>query len=211
MKPAPHELESENGRKSNALSAPAAAEASHLTDARILIAGIGNIFFGDDAFGVEVARRLAPRPLPDGVRVVDFGIRGLDLAYALLDPYDAVILVDAVPRGGSVGTLYVLEPELNPAGGAGVVVEPHSMDPVKVLRMARDLGSTIPRVLLIGCEPRPLNPDDDMQMEMSEPVQAAVDEAITTIESLVNEILAKGCLGHNQSSGQPPKGSGGTT
>src|SRR5947209_3209759 len=77
-------------------------------------AGVGNIFLGDDAFGVEVAQRLARRPLPAGVRVVDFGIRGLDLTYALLDPYDAVVLVDAAPRGNAPGTLYVLEPEPQP-------------------------------------------------------------------------------------------------
>jgi hydrogenase maturation protease len=158
--------------------------------ARILIAGIGNIFFGDDAFGVEVARRLAQHQFPDTVRVVDFGIRGLDLTYALLDPYETVILVDAVPRGGIVGTVYVLEPELRQAGVTGAVFEPHSMDPVKVLRMARELGSTIPCVLLVGCEPTPLASDDDMQMEMSGPVQAAVDEAITVIECLVTRILA---------------------
>src|SRR5438128_1754175 len=80
----------------------------------VLVAGVGNIFLGDDAFGVEVAQRLARRPLPAGVRVVDFGIRGLDLAYALLDPYEAVILVDAMPRGEQPGTLYVLEPDLGP-------------------------------------------------------------------------------------------------
>jgi hydrogenase maturation protease len=158
--------------------------------ARILIAGIGNIFFGDDAFGSEVARRLAQHPLPSSVRVVDFGIRGLDLTYALLDPYEAVILVDAVPKGGAVGTLYVLEPELHPGGATGAEVELHSMDPVKVLRMARELGSTIKKVLLVGCEPGPLASDDDFQVEMSEPVQAAVDEAITLIESLVNNLLA---------------------
>src|ERR1700676_3752545 len=78
----------------------------------ILVAGIGNIFLGDDAFGVEVVRRLVQRPLPEGVRVVDFGIRGLDLTYALLDKYAAVIFVDAAPRGGTPGTLYVIEPEL---------------------------------------------------------------------------------------------------
>jgi hydrogenase maturation protease len=160
--------------------------------ARILIAGIGNIFFGDDAFGSEVARRLAQQPLPDTVRVVDFGIRGLDLTYALLDPYEKVILVDAVPRGGTVGTVYVLEPELCQAGVTGAVIEPHSMDPVKVLRMARELGSTIKSVLLVGCEPRPLASDDDLQMEMSRPVQAAVEEAITLIETLVTQILANG-------------------
>ncbi|HLN32530.1 MAG TPA: hydrogenase maturation protease [Gemmataceae bacterium] len=159
---------------------------------RILIAGIGNIFFGDDAFGGEVARRLAQRRLPEGVRVVDFGIRGLELTYTLLDPYEAVILVDAVPRGGRVGTVYVLEPEVSAAAANGVVVEPHSMDPVKVLRMARELGSTIERVLLVGCEPTPAA-DDEMQMEMSEPVQAAVEEAITLIESLVTQLLANKC------------------
>jgi hydrogenase maturation protease len=123
------------------------------------------------------------------VRVVDFGIRGLDLTYELLDPYEAVIFLDAVPRGGKVGTVYVLELELNQAGVTGAMAEPHSMDPVKVLQMARELGSTIPRLLLVGCEPQPMAADDDMQMEMSEPVQAAVEEAITLIESLVTQIL----------------------
>ncbi len=163
-----------------------------MSAARILIAGIGNIFFGDDAFGSEVARRLAQRPLPDTVRVVDFGIRGLDLAYALLDPYDTVILVDALPRGGTVGTVYVIEPEVSSDGLTGAAVELHSMDPVKVLRMARELGSTIKSVLLVGCEPGPMTSDDDMKLEMSTPVQAAVEEAITLIESLVTQILANG-------------------
>ena len=163
-----------------------------LSAARILIAGIGNIFFGDDAFGSEVARRLAQRPFPDTVRVVDFGIRGLDLTYALLDPYETVILVDALPRGGTVGTVYVLEPEVSPDRLNGEAVEPHSMDPVKVLRMAREMGSTVKNILLVGCEPAPFTSDDDMQMEMSAPVQAAVLKAITLIESLVTQILANG-------------------
>src|SRR5262249_22472667 len=105
---------------------------------RVLIAGIGNIFLGDDAFGSEVARRMGKHPLPDGVRMVDFGIRGLDLAYALLEDLDATILVDAVPRGGPSGTLYVIEPD--PAAGElaaeDPVIEAHAMDPVRVLRMA---------------------------------------------------------------------------
>ncbi len=163
-----------------------------MNDARILIAGIGNIFFGDDAFGVEVARRLAEQRLPEQVRVVDFGIRGLDLTYALIDPYEAVILVDAAPRGGSVGTVYVLKLDLNDPGLPGVAVEPHSMDPVRVLRMARELGSTNDRVLLVGCEPTPFGADDDMQMEMSQPVQAAVVEAVTVIQSLVTQMLSTG-------------------
>ena len=163
-----------------------------MNDARILIAGIGNIFFGDDAFGVEVARRLAEQRLPEQVRVVDFGIRGLDLTYALIDPYEAVILVDAAPRGGSVGTVYVLKLDLNDPGLPGVAVEPHSMDPVRVLRMARELGSTNDRVLLVECEPTPFGADDDMQMEMSQPVQAAVVEAVTVIQSLVTQMLSTG-------------------
>src|SRR4051794_33940377 len=99
---------------------------------RVLVAGIGNIFLGDDAFGVEVAQHLARREWPDGVRVVDFGIRGLDLTYALLDGYEVVILVDALPRGGQPGTLYVLEPDraaLEPGEG-GPMVEGHGLDPV---------------------------------------------------------------------------------
>src|SRR5438552_6197047 len=99
-----------------------------MTPARLLIAGIGNVFLGDDAFGVEVAQRLARREQPEGVRVVDFGIRGLDLTYALLDGYETVILVDAAPRGGRPGTLYVLEPTGNnapDAEGAGPLIEGH--------------------------------------------------------------------------------------
>lgn len=175
---------------------------------RILIAGIGNIFFGDDAFGVEVARRLSQQSLPETVRVVDFGIRGLDLTYALLDPYEAVILVDAAPRGGSVGSVYVIEPELVQAGLPGAVVELHSMDPVKVLRVAKELGSTIECVLLVGCEPGRLTPDEDFQM--SEPVRAAVEEAITVIQSLVSRILATGSWLPGQSEHQPSEGEKGS-
>jgi hydrogenase maturation protease len=166
--------------------------ANDMSAARVLIAGIGNIFFGDDAFGVEVARRLTQQPLPEGVRVIDFGIRGLDLTYALLDPYEAAILVDAAPRGGSAGTVYILEPELILPSVPGSALELHSMDPVKVLRLARELGSNVRRVFLVGCEPGPLPSDDDIHMEISAPVQAAVDEAINLIQSLVTQILSSG-------------------
>src|SRR5437868_14687112 len=83
---------------------------------RILIACIGNIFLGDDGFGVEVAQRLSSREYPEGVQVVDFGIRGMELAYTLLDDYDTLILVDAVPRGSPAGTLYLIEPDLTGIG-----------------------------------------------------------------------------------------------
>jgi len=157
---------------------------------RILIAGIGNIFLGDDAFGVEVAQRLAQRPLPEEVRVVDFGIRGLDLTYALLDGYEAVILVDAVPRGGLPGTLYVIEPERSEAPvPAGAVIETHGMDPVKVLRLVEAMGGKIERLLLVGCEPAPDDAYEDMQSGLSDPVRAAVEEAISLIESLIARLL----------------------
>ena len=159
---------------------------------RILIACVGNIFLGDDAFGVEVAQSLLRRGLPDGVRVVDFGIRGLDLTYALLDGYEAVILVDAVRRGGRPGTLYVLEPETDKspeAPVAGPVIETHGMDPVKVLRLAAAMGGKVDRLLLVGCEPTAPGAAEDISMEMSEPVWAAVGEAALVIESLVEKLL----------------------
>jgi len=164
---------------------------------RILIAGIGNIFLGDDAFGVEVAQRLLRRRLPEEVRTVDFGIRGLDLTYALLDGYQSVILVDATPRGGTPGTLYVIEPEVSepsdPAAAPGPeMLEMHALDPEKVLRLARALGGRIERVLLVGCEPQPLAREDDMPPALSEPVQAAVDEAVELVESLVARMLRPG-------------------
>jgi hydrogenase maturation protease len=160
---------------------------------RVLVAGIGNIFLGDDAFGSEVARRMRNHPLPIGIHVVDFGIRGLDLAYALLEDLDATILVDAVPRGGPPGTLYVIEPD--PVAGDGPsaddpVIEAHAMDPVRVLRLAAAMGGRPRRVLVVGCEPATLGSDEDPTMGLSPPVEAAVDEAIRLIESLVERLLA---------------------
>ena len=166
---------------------------------RILIACIGNIFLGDDAFGVEVARRLVNRQYPEGVQVKDFGIRGIDLAYTLLEDYDSLVLVDAVPRGSPPGTLYLIEPDLtgiSPEKGveAGIIaLDAHSMDPVKVLAYARTLGARPIHTLVVGCEPTPLGGDEDdpeMQMGLSEPVQAAVDEAVKMIDSLVEQLLA---------------------
>ena len=156
---------------------------------RILVAGIGNILLGDDGFGVEVVRRLAERELPDAVQIVDFGIHGMDLAYALLQDYDAVILVDAAVRGERPGTLYLIEPELDQEGG--VAPDAHSMDPVKVLALARALGARPTHTWMIACEPERLvdsgNYEDGL-MELSEPVQAAVEEAVKMVESLVADI-----------------------
>ncbi|HEY7061102.1 MAG TPA: hydrogenase maturation protease [Chloroflexota bacterium] len=162
-----------------------------MSQQRILIAGIGNIFLGDDAFGVEVVQRLAARPLPDGVRVVDFGIRGFDLAYALLDDYDLAILVDALPRGQAPGTLYVLEPDLaalDPA--AAVAVDAHTIDPVQMLCLVKAMDGQPRRVLVLGCEPATIDPDDEGALGLSAPVQAAVDEAIEMVEALIARALS---------------------
>ena len=157
---------------------------------RILVAGIGNIFLGDDAFGVEVARRLAGRELPAGVKVTDFGIRGYDLAYALLEGYDTTIVVDACPRGGVPGTLYLIEPDranLNSSDEQSSPADAHTMNPLNVLRLATSMGDSLKRVLLLGCEPATLGPEEG-QMGLSEPVQAAVDEAVKLLESMVSRI-----------------------
>jgi len=155
----------------------------------ILIAGIGNVFLADDGFGVEVTRRLAERELPAGVKVADFGIRGMDLAYELQEDYDAAILVDAVPRGQAPGTLYVIEPDLE---GAEPVLDAHAMDPVRVLGLARTLGTLPPRVLVVGCEPQTdmSLDDEELVMGLSPPVRAAMDKAVELVESVLEDLLA---------------------
>jgi hydrogenase maturation protease len=164
-----------------------------MTKPRILVAGIGNIFLGDDAFGSEVARKLQQHPLPNDVSVVDFGIRGFDLAYALLDGHEVTILVDATPRGEAPGTIYTIEPdvsELDELKSESLVVETHGMNPMKVLAMVKSMGGVFRRILLIGCEPAPLESEEG-QMGMSEPVQHAVDEAVKIVENLLTKILAE--------------------
>ena len=156
---------------------------------RILVAGIGNIFLGDDGFGVEVVRRLARKELPDGVRVVDFGIRGLDLAYTLLEDHDALIFVDVVQRGEKPGTLYLIEPRS--AQDGEVTLDAHGMDPVKVLALARAMGARPARTFLVACEPALVvdgTNDEDVLVELSDPVRAAVDEAVTMVESLIADL-----------------------
>jgi hydrogenase maturation protease len=155
---------------------------------RILVAGIGNIFLGDDAFGVEVVRRMLRGELPDHVRAVDYGIRGLDLAYALLDDYDAAILVDATMRGEEPGTLYVLEPELDDANddrSPSVAMNAHSMNPMAVLEMVKAMGGRPRRVLIVGCEPATLGDEFEGTMGLSAPVESAVASAIAMVESLI--------------------------
>jgi hydrogenase maturation protease len=155
---------------------------------RVLVAGIGNVFMGDDGFGVEVAARLARSKLPAGVVVEDYGIRGMDLAYALAG-YDVAVLVDAVPRGGPPGTLYLMEPELEEHDA---VPDAHGMDPVSVLALARQLGGPLPRVLVVGCEPeRVLTLADDVVAELSEPVRAVLEDAVRMVEQVLDELLVE--------------------
>jgi hydrogenase maturation protease len=156
---------------------------------RVLVAGIGNIFFGDDAFGCEVANQLARRTLPESVRVTDFGIRSYDLAYAMMDNYDAVILVDATPQGTEPGTLCLIEPDLKKLDELPEEsVNAHGMNPVRVLQLVRSLGGTPGWLRVVGCEPAVLELEDGA-MGLSEKVKAAVAPAIEIIEGLVHEIL----------------------
>jgi hydrogenase maturation protease len=155
---------------------------------RILIAGVGNVFLGDDGFGVEVVKRLAGRELPEGVEVVDFGIRGMDLIYALQDDYEVVVFVDATPRGEEPGAVYLIEPEIEEDGV--VTLDTHGMDPIEVLKFARALGPTPARTLVVGCEPQVVvngEDYDEMLMELSEPVQAAAEEAVKLVEAIVGD------------------------
>ena len=158
----------------------------------ILVAGIGNIFHRDDAFGVSVAARLARMPLPGNVRVVDFGIRGFDLVLALLDGYNVIIFVDTVSRGGPPGTIYTIEPDLDSigeAGEAGVYDNAHGLDPLKVLAMAKSAGARLGRVIVVGCEPAALE-DETGCIGLTDAVEAAVDPAIEMIHSLLKKEIS---------------------
>jgi len=155
---------------------------------RVLVAGIGNLFLGDDGFGVAVAQRLAEMELPAGLEVADFGIRGMDLAYALGQPYDAVVLVDAVTPAGCPGRLVVLEPDLD--GAEAAVPDGHRMDPLVVLKLARRLGSLPPQILLVGCEPTAAGEGESPSMGLSPPVAGAVDTAARIVLKLAGLLLA---------------------
>jgi hydrogenase maturation protease len=156
---------------------------------RVLIAGIGNIFLGDDGFGVAVANRLAAEKLPTEVAVRDFGIRGLHLAYEMLDGgYDTTVLVDALPRGGAPGTVYLVEPELDKPVAAAGAVDAHSMDPSAVLGMLQTLGGVPGRILIVGCEPESV----EERMGLSPPVETAIDEAVRFLREIINRECCQG-------------------
>jgi hydrogenase maturation protease len=155
----------------------------------VLIAGIGNVFQSDDAFGVEVAQRLAASSLPPGVRVEDFGIRGIHLAYELLEGYDGLVMVDAVPMGEAPGTLALIEPQPRGRGPAGMdapaLVDAHTMNPDVVLTTLSHLGGSVPAIFIIGCQPAHLGDG----MGLTPAVAAAVDHAVRMCLQLVSEMV----------------------
>lgn len=155
----------------------------------LLVAGIGNIFLGDDAFGSEAARRLLRREWPAGVRVEDFGIRGFDLTFALMDGYETIVMVDATPRGGAPGTLYCIEADVSQVPQAGV--EPHGMNPLRVLATARSMGARYQKAYVVGCEPDPqsVDPDGPGSLGLSPAAEASLDEAVRMVEELVGRAL----------------------
>jgi hydrogenase maturation protease len=153
---------------------------------RILIAGIGNIFLGDDGFGSEVLRHVCDRVTgSEGLRATDYGIGGMHLAYDLLEDWDGLVLVDAVPNRGSPGAVRVFEADHeSPESPAGL--DAHSMDPATVFATLRALGGTPPRTIVVGCEVA----DVAERMGLSEPVQAAIPEAVRAVESAVAMLRA---------------------
>jgi hydrogenase maturation protease len=157
-----------------------------MTPPRILVAGIGNVFMGDDGFGVAVVRALAERPWTAGVTIMDAGIRGIDLTYALMDGYDAAILVDATPRGRAPGTLYVLVPECAAVEPASLL-DAHAMDPARVLALVKSLGGELGEVRVVGCEPESLGTPDEPSFELTPAVSSAVPVAVELVERLVQE------------------------
>lgn len=158
----------------------------------ILVAGIGNIFFGDDAFGVEVAQQLLSRDLPECVTVKDFGIRGFDLAYAMMDDkYDLTILVDAIPQGGKPGALHTIEPDLTDLDTMEdwSPVDTHGMTPLRVFRLIEAMGGKCKRVLIVGCEPQTLGNEQEGQMGLSPTVAASVEPAVQLVEQIIGHVI----------------------
>jgi hydrogenase maturation protease len=152
---------------------------------RTLVAGVGNVFLSDDAFGVEVVRRLAEHPVPDGVQIRDFGIRGVHLVYDLLDGCDLFVLVDVAARGEPPGTVTVLEVELPDADSlTSPVIDAHSLTPDDIFALLASLGGKPGRSLVVACEPADVSPG----MGLSEPVLAALPHAVRAVEDILASV-----------------------
>jgi hydrogenase maturation protease len=159
---------------------------------RTLVAGLGNVFEGDDGFGVAVAARLADEHWPEGAETRDYGIRGVHLAYQLLDGYDLVVIADAVTRGGQPGTLYVIDhatdDDLEPPGQDSPMFDAHDLTPDAVLALVPLLVGTLGRVVVIGCEPQTIAP----RMGLSAAVEGNVERAAQLVIDIVREAHATG-------------------
>jgi len=159
---------------------------------RVLVAGVGNLFLGDDAFGVEVVRELVLRPRPPHVTIRDFGTRGLELAYTLVDGVDALLLVDTVRRGHQPGTLSVLAPDFEREQESEALLGPgHGVDPCRVYGLVRALGGSMPKTRLLGCEPLSFGSDEEPMLALSAPVRDAVARSLPLIEQLFLELGAE--------------------
>lgn len=165
-------------------------------EGQILVGCIGNIFLGDDGFGVEAARALAAAGLPPEVKLVDYGIRGLDVAYALLQPWRAVILVDAIAHGGAPGSLYLLEAKNDPDADRARPEDfnPHAMSPAQVLALARSLGTVTAPLYIVGCEPQDFGSELEGRMGLSAAVAAAVPESVRMVLHLIEQLMGAGKL-----------------
>ncbi len=155
---------------------------------QILVAGIGNAWLRDDGFGGEVAKLLSERELPPGVRVIDFGSGGLDLAYEVMRGYDALILIDISRQGEPPGTLYVMEADESDTDGQiedGQMLDPHGMDPQTVLRFVKAVGGWPGRVFVVACEPEVV---EDVGFGLSEPVSGALARAVDVVLDTVAEL-----------------------
>ena len=159
---------------------------------RVPIAGLGNIFLGDDAFGVEVVKRLSVMALPDNIRLIDVGIRSVHLAYELRErTYDTVIVIDTVSRGAVPGTLYVLEAENDHDTRTIAVTDGHAIHPHDVIALVRQLGGRPPRMIIVGCEPFRTGPDAGL----SAAVAAAVDEAVELVTGVARSLIPFTAIG----------------
>ncbi len=162
--------------------------------ARMLVAGIGNLFLGDDGFGPEVVRRLAEQnALPPEVRVVDYGVRGMHLAYDLLDAHDALVLVDALPGGGAPGEVVVFE--VGPEDLGGGEFDAHGMNPVAMLAGVQRLGGTLPATYVVGCRAADVNDG----IGLSPLVAAADADAVDAVRTLVGRLTAAASAGNRRS------------
>ena len=157
---------------------------------RVMIAGIGNIFMKDDGFGSAVVQKMSHKQFPEGVELKDFGTGGLKLAYDLMKGYDGLIFIDASARGGTPGTMYLIEPSEDDFSGdleQGGPINPHDADPATVLRFVKSIGAWPGKVSIIACEPQTT---EDFSIGLSESVNTAIDQAIEMVDELIQQIYS---------------------